>query len=360
MALSPYKTFVAGEILTAADLNASFSQITSNALQLISPLTGTLDVDGKTLILDADADSNLSAATDDVLNLTLQSFLAFIFDGNVGSPVNGITFESTATGVGPLISAHGETNVTLRLKGKGTGAVVLVNEDSEGLSVSKNATNEVLLTGFGSGADVALVLKGKGASKIQLGDAELQWPDSDGTSGQALITDGSGVLSFGSSLPAGTVIAHAGTSLPSGFLACNGSNVSRTTYAALFSAIGTTWGAGDGSTTFTLPDLRRRTLVGSGGVSSAGPANTVGSTGGTETNNDAHTHSFTPAGTISAASTWSQASGADGANGRSWPQTSGAAAAYTFSGSGGTTGSALSSTQSQFQPSAVVQYVIKT
>lgn len=62
--------------------------------------------------------------------------------------------------------------------------------------------------------------------------------------------------------PAGTVIAYAGTSAPTGYLACDGSQVSRTTYAALFAAIGTAHGNGDGSTTFHLPDYRGRFLRG--------------------------------------------------------------------------------------------------
>jgi microcystin-dependent protein len=351
MSLSPYKIFVAGEILLASDLNASFAQITSNGLQLISPLTGTLDADGKTIILDADADSNMAASTDDVLNLTLQSFLAFIFDGNVASPVNGITFETTATGVGPLISAHGETNVTLRLKGKGTGAVVLVNEDSEGLSVSKNDTNEVLLTGFGSGADVALVLKGKGASKIQLGDAELQWPDSDGTSGDVLSTNGSGVLSFGRAVPAGTIIDWGGTGAPTGYLACDGSNVSRTTYAALFAAIGETWGAGDGSTTFGLPDLRRRVTVGVGGSGTGTLGNAVGNTGGAETVNLQHTHA--QQGTFTTTASGVSDSATLGATGFIGSHT------HDVTISGNVT-NGLSTTQTIMQPSAVVGKYIKT
>ena len=63
-------------------------------------------------------------------------------------------------------------------------------------------------------------------------------------------------------LPAGTIVPFAGSNIPSGFLLCNGAKVSRTTYATLFSAIGTTWGSGDGSTTFTLPDARDRFLEG--------------------------------------------------------------------------------------------------
>ncbi len=56
--------------------------------------------------------------------------------------------------------------------------------------------------------------------------------------------------------PSGTVIWHAGSSAPAGYLKANGAAVSRTAYAALFAAIGTTYGSGDGRTTFNLPDLR--------------------------------------------------------------------------------------------------------
>ena len=54
------------------------------------------------------------------------------------------------------------------------------------------------------------------------------------------------------------------SSVPTGWLACDGSAVSRTTYADLFTAIGTTWGAGDGSSTFALPDLEGAFLRGTG------------------------------------------------------------------------------------------------
>jgi microcystin-dependent protein len=57
-------------------------------------------------------------------------------------------------------------------------------------------------------------------------------------------------------IPAGTVFFHAANSAPSGSLKANGAAISRSTYATLFSAIGTTFGVGDGSTTFNVPDLR--------------------------------------------------------------------------------------------------------
>ncbi|MEM6911048.1 MAG: tail fiber protein [Verrucomicrobiota bacterium] len=63
-------------------------------------------------------------------------------------------------------------------------------------------------------------------------------------------------------LPAGSVMPFAGTTLPRNFLWAAGQAVSRTTYAALFAALGTTYGAGDGSTTFNLPDLRGRVAAG--------------------------------------------------------------------------------------------------
>lgn len=57
-------------------------------------------------------------------------------------------------------------------------------------------------------------------------------------------------------LAAGAIAFYATSNAPTGWLKANGATVSRSTYAALFSVIGTTWGAGDGSTTFRLPDLR--------------------------------------------------------------------------------------------------------
>lgn len=87
-------------------------------------------------------------------------------------------------------------------------------------------------------------------------------PDGDGTNGQVLNTDGSGQLGWSSAFSSGMLVPYAGGSAPSGWLLCYGQAVSRTTYAALFSAIGTVYGGGDGSTTFNLPDLRGRVIAG--------------------------------------------------------------------------------------------------
>lgn len=87
-------------------------------------------------------------------------------------------------------------------------------------------------------------------------------------------------IEVGTLAPTGTVIAYAANSAPDGYLLCNGATVSRTTYAALFAKIGTTYGTGDGSTTFTLPNLTDKFIQGSGTagtVKSAGLPNITGS-----------------------------------------------------------------------------------
>lgn len=95
-------------------------------------------------------------------------------------------------------------------------------------------------------------------------------------------------------LPTGSVVPYAGTSAPTNFLLCYGQAVSRTTYADLFTVISTTYGVGDGSTTFNLPDLRGRAVAGKDdmGGSSANRltdahtnginGDTLGDTGGSE------------------------------------------------------------------------------
>lgn len=73
-----------------------------------------------------------------------------------------------------------------------------------------------------------------------------------------------GKLETSEQFPVGATIAYPGAAAPTGWLLCQGQAVSRSTYATLFTLLSTTWGAGDGSTTFNLPDLRERVPIGSG------------------------------------------------------------------------------------------------
>lgn len=92
-------------------------------------------------------------------------------------------------------------------------------------------------------------------------------------------------------VPTGTVLPFAGPSAPAGYLFCDGSNISRETYSNLFSVLGVVYGAGDGSTTFRIPDLRGRAVYGRdnmGGTAANRLTNnlvgsTLGASGGIET-----------------------------------------------------------------------------
>ncbi len=108
-------------------------------------------------------------------------------------------------------------------------------------------------------------------------------------------------------IPTATIVPWSASSVPTGFLECNGALVSRSTYAALFAIVGTTYGAGDGSSTFKLPDLQDNIAMGKSGtkaLASTGGANTVSATGNvggstanatlTEAQLASHSHSWGP------------------------------------------------------------------
>lgn len=123
--------------------------------------------------------------------------------------------------------------------------------------------------------DVSDGIHTEGSARINIANVEptdklegRMWYDS--TNKKLYYGSGSNFVEFDLSgmaanyLPSGVVMSYGGASAPFGWLLCDGAAVSRTTYADLFAAISTTFGVGDGSTTFNVPDLRGRVPLGAG------------------------------------------------------------------------------------------------
>jgi microcystin-dependent protein len=197
-------------------------------------------------------------------------------------------------------------------------------------------------------------------SSITVADADGVVVNDGGTMKTIPASDIKTYASGNSLVPSGALMPYAGASAPTGFLLCHGQAVSRTTYSDLFSAISTTYGSGDGSSTFTLPDLRGRVVAGQddmGGASAnrltdqTGGLNgdTLGDTGGSETHTlttaqmPAHTH------TVAA----QQQVGGDSTN-RGGSGQLGAAATITSSSTGG------DGAHNNVQPTIILNYIIKT
>jgi microcystin-dependent protein len=107
---------------------------------------------------------------------------------------------------------------------------------------------------------------------------ELQFLDGATSNIQTQLNALSGV----GGVPAGSLTMYAGATAPSGWLLCNGASVSRATYSTLFGIVGSTYGGGDGSSTFNLPDFRGRAPIGAGtGAGSSTGAFTTGAPTGT-------------------------------------------------------------------------------
>lgn len=196
----------------------------------------------------------------------------------------------TPASLGAAAAAHSHavsdvTNLQTQLDGKASTAHAHIIGNVTGLDAAltgKAPTNHTHTTGNVTGLDAALAGKAPTAHTHVQGDV-------------------TGLAAF--LVPTGCVMPFAGAAAPSGWLACDGSAISRATYAALFAAIGTTWGAGDGTTTFNLPDLRGRSAIGSG----QGPTLTdrpLGQKGGQETHvlaeteMPSHTHSYLSGGAV--------------------------------------------------------------
>jgi microcystin-dependent protein len=110
-------------------------------------------------------------------------------------------------------------------------------------------------------ADGVTPLNAANMNKLQTRDEKGQANGYAGLDGTGLVPAAQ-LPAAAVSVPTGAALDWFGSTAPAGFLLCDGSAVSRSTYAALFAAIGVVYGSGDGTTTFNLPDTRGRMLVG--------------------------------------------------------------------------------------------------
>jgi microcystin-dependent protein len=157
---------------------------------------------------------------------------------------------SDESGSGALVFANTPTLVSPLLGTPTSG--VLTN--CTGLPTAGLVDDAVTLDKMASGSTGELISYDDSGNPVTVGA---------GAAGAVLTSQGGAdPPTFQTILPAGLVSPYAGTAAPTGWLLCAGQTVSRTTYADLFSALSTTYGAGDGSTTFALPDLRGRVPAG--------------------------------------------------------------------------------------------------
>lgn len=114
------------------------------------------------------------------------------------------------------------------------------------------------------------------------------------TSGVTSSTNWVAIDTTGASVPTGTIATYAAATAPAGWLICDGTAVSRSTYTALFGLIGTTYGSGDGSTTFNVPDLRGRVAVGFAASGGHADVSTLGNNDGVAEQYRRPKHRHTP------------------------------------------------------------------
>ena len=218
--------------------------------------SGTAGAPGITF--SGDTDTGLLRSAANTLQFTLGGTAPFTFTSTAFATTVPITFADGTAGA-PSITNTGDTNCGLFFPSAdkvGVSAGGTHQYSFDATSIDVLLQNEVRFHDADSSNYAAVKAPGTLGANYT-----LTLPGNDGDAGQYLQTDGAGALSWASvstpaAVPTGSVFCMATATVPSGYLECDGSAVSRTTYSALFAVTSTTYGSGDGSTTFNLPDLR--------------------------------------------------------------------------------------------------------
>ena len=179
----------------------------------------------------------------------------------------------------------------------------LTDANNLGLATKASPTFSGTVT---SGGDI--VMSGTGSLQLPTGTtAQRPTPATGDIRFNTTLTqfegyNGSAWGEIANGVPAGSVFSFATSTVPSGYLECNGAAVSRSTYASLFSAISTTWGVGDGSSTFNLSDLRGQFVR--GWDNSAGVDSGRSFASSQSDQNKSHNHSINDSGHNHTAGNW--------------------------------------------------------
>lgn len=227
----------------------------------------------------SDTDTGLLRSAANTLQFTLGGTAPFTFTNTAFATTVPITF-ADGTASAPSITNTGDTNCGLFFPSAdkvGVSAGGTHQYSFDATSIDVLLQNEVRFYD----ADNSNYASVKAPATLGA-NYTLTLPGNDGDAGQYLQTNGAGALSWqtvgqAAGVPSGTVTAFAGPTPPSGYLECNGQAISRSTYATLYAAIGNYWGAGDGSTTFNVPDLRGEFLRGLDNGRGVDPGRVLGS-----------------------------------------------------------------------------------
>jgi microcystin-dependent protein len=271
------------------------------APQASPTFTGNVTIPAGTVSLPSlrfsgDNDTGLYSSSGNNVNITAGGTLCHTFTNSYSTASVPIRVPD-GTAAAPSITNTGDENTGIFFGAADevsitTGGTERAQFDSNGLSVLAQKSVRYY------DADNSHYVELKAASTVSA-NVTLTLPTSDGDADQFLKTDGSGNLSFasigsGSLVPTASVFALATSTVPSGYLECDGAAVSRTTYADLFAAIGTTYGAGNGASTFNVPDLRGEFIRGWDNGRGIDSSRTLGSTQSDD--NKSHTHTITDPG----------------------------------------------------------------
>ena len=330
MSIARVKTWSAGEVLTANDLNNEFNNITNNVLLEPFVATQQVDINGQLLLLDADGDTLLDGSTNNVVTVNIGGSSDFRFSSHKFVAVNGVISQSKGADIasassitvptdGNFVTITGTTAIAAFTTTQ-AGTLFYCRFTGTGLNITYNATS--MITQW---ARDYLTVPNEIMAFLSLGSGNYTCWSMNGPKERVGVTIEAGV-----------------STAPAGYLAEDGTSYLRTTYPGLFAEIGTTFGSVDGThfnvpLTLGLAVINRdaaNSIITSASTNGANAA-TLGGKGGAQTHTlttaemPAHTHSaagqsapfngLTSSGSVGANSGNTGSTGGDGAHSNTQP-----------------------------------------